>query len=124
MQDTILPEAAVSIPKAEVSEKKEESGASKDAKRAERLKILRERQEKALSAQAAAEKRTNDINLLIAKIEQDIHNDEIKMLDDLCRKNNMDYKSIIEFFEFSHNMEIFRRFMSRKDVDNNEQGND
>ena len=124
MQDTILPEAAVSIPKAEVSEKKEESGASKDAKRAERLKILREKQEKALTAQAAAEKRTNDINSQIAKIEQDIHNDEIKMLDDLCRKNNMDYKSIIEFFEFSHNMEMFRRFMNRKDVDNNEQGID
>ena len=124
MQDTILPEAAVSIPKAEFSEKKEESGASKDAKRAERLKILRERQEKALTAQAAAEKRTNDINLLIAKIEQDIHNDEIKALDEFCSKNNMNYKSIIEFFEFPRNMEIFRKFMNRKDVDNNEQGID
>ena len=123
MQETVLPEAAVSIPKAEVTEKKEESGVSKDAKRAEKLKILRERQEKALSAQAAAEKRTNDINLQIAKIEQDIHNDEIKMLDDFCEKNNMNYKSIVEFFEFPHNMEIFRRFINRKDVINNEQGN-
>ena len=109
MQETVLPEAAVSIPKAEVTEKKEESGVSKDVRRAEKLKILRERQEKALSAQAAAEKRTNDINLQIAKIEQDIHNDEIKMLDDFCEKNNMNYKSIVEFFEYGTIQKIHKQ---------------
>ena len=124
MQENNLPEAAASIPKTETPEKQEESGASKEAKRAERLKNLRERQEKALTAQAAAEKRTQDITSQIAKIEQDIHNDEIKMLDELCKKNDINYKEIAEYLHYPHNMELFRRFISRKEVIRNEQGND
>ncbi|MCR5167162.1 MAG: hypothetical protein K6C13_08095 [Oscillospiraceae bacterium] len=123
MQEKYLPKAAASIPQTETHENQEESGVSKEAKRAERLKILRERQEKALTAQAAAEKRTQDINSQIAKIEQDIHKDEIKMLDELCKKNDINYKEIAEFLNYPHNMELFRRYISRKEIIN-EQGND
>lgn len=71
--------------------------AEKTDKRMEKLKLLRQKREKAVSAQSAAEKKTKDISAQIAKIERDIHNDEVRLLDGLCAKKNLTYNEIADF---------------------------
>lgn len=67
---------------------------SKDDKRIERLMALKEKYEKAASAQAAATKKANDINAQISKIEREIHAEEIAEIDRLCEEKNLSYKDI------------------------------
>lgn len=69
----------------------------KTDKRAEKLKALREKREKAISAQNAAEKKTKDINAQIAKIEKEIHCDEVRALDNLCADKGMNYAEVTAF---------------------------
>lgn len=59
-------------------------------KRAEKLNALCAKRAKALAAQEAAEKQ-------IAKIKNDIHNDEVKELDALCTAKQLTYPDIISF---------------------------
>lgn len=72
---------------------------TKENRREEKLNALRQKREKALSAQSAAEKKTKDITAQIAKIERDIHNDEVKILDDLCMQKGYTYAEIASFLE-------------------------
>lgn len=67
---------------------------SKADKRLERLTALKEKYEKAASAQAAATKKANDINAQISKIEKEIHAEEIAEIDRLCKEKNLSYKDI------------------------------
>lgn len=59
---------------------------TKTEKLYEKLKALSEKREKAFSAQSAAEKKTKEIDEQITKIRTELHNDEIRSLDNLCRK--------------------------------------
>lgn len=70
---------------------------TKVSKREEKLNTLKLKRDKALSVQSAAEKKTNDINAQIAKLESDIHNDEVKALDAVCAERNVTYKDITDF---------------------------
>ncbi len=70
---------------------------SKTDKRLEKLTVLREKYEKAASAQAAAEKKTQSINAQIAKIEKELHAEEVSELDCACAKRNLSYREIAEF---------------------------
>lgn len=67
---------------------------SKADKRLEKLLSLKEKYEKAASAQAAATKKANDINAQISKIEKEIHAEEIAEIDRLCKEKNLSYKDI------------------------------
>lgn len=67
---------------------------SKADKRLEKLLSLKEKYEKAASAQAAATKKANDINAQISKIEREIHAEEIAEIDRLCTEKNLSYKDI------------------------------
>ena len=67
---------------------------SKADKRLEKLLSLKEKYEKAASAQAAATKKANDINAQISKIEREIHAEEIAEIDRLCAEKNLSYKDI------------------------------
>lgn len=70
---------------------------TKLSKREEKLNTLKLKRDKALLNQSAAEKKTKDINAQIAKIESDIHSDEVKALDAVCTEKNTTYKEIIDF---------------------------
>ncbi len=59
---------------------------SKSERLAEKLKQLCEKREKAFTAQSAAEKKTKEI-----------HNDEIRTLDNLCKSQNLSVKIVIDF---------------------------
>ncbi len=74
-----------------------DNAAVKTDKRAEKLKALREKREKAVNAQSAAEKKTKEINAQIAKIEKEIHNDEIRSLDDFCSGKGISYAELMCF---------------------------
>lgn len=67
---------------------------SKADKRLERLTALKEKYEKAASAQAAATKKAEGINAQISKIEKEIHAEEIAEIDRLCAEKNLSYKDI------------------------------
>lgn len=67
---------------------------SKADKRLERLTALKEKYEKAASAQAAATKKAEGINAQIFKIEKEIHAEEIAEIDRLCAEKNLSYKDI------------------------------
>ncbi len=71
---------------------------SKSERLAEKLKLLCEKREKAFTAQSAAEKKTKEIDEQINKIRTELHNDEIRTLDNLCKSKNLSVKLIIEFF--------------------------
>lgn len=66
-------------------------------KRSEKLKALMEKREKAVSAQTAAEQKTKEINVQIAKLEKDIRNDEIKSLDAFCSTKGISYSDLLCF---------------------------
>ena len=59
-------------------------------KRAEKLNALCAKRAKALAGQEAAEKQ-------IAKLKNDIHNDEVRKLDSLCAARKLTYADIISF---------------------------
>lgn len=67
-------------------------------RRSARPKLLCEKREKAFTAQSAAEKKTKEIDEQINKIRTELHNDEIRTLDNLCKSKNLSVKLIIEFF--------------------------
>lgn len=85
-----IPEKAVS--------KTDNKVISKSERLAEKLKLLCEKREKAFTAQSAAEKKTKEIDEQINKIRTELHNDEIRTLDNLCKSKNLSVKLIIEFF--------------------------
>ncbi len=58
---------------------------SKSERLAEKLKLLCEKREKAFTAQSAAEKKTKEIDEQINKIRTELHNDEIRVLDNFCK---------------------------------------
>lgn len=67
---------------------------TKSDKRLEKLLSLREKYEKAATAQATATKKANDINAQISKIEKEIHAEEVAEIDRLCEEKNLSYKDI------------------------------
>ena len=71
---------------------------SKSERLAEKLKLLCEKREKAFTAQSAAEKKTKEIDEQINKIRTELHNDEIRTLDNLCKSKNLSVKILIDFF--------------------------
>lgn len=71
---------------------------SKSERLAEKLKMLCEKREKAFTAQSAAEKKTKEIDEQINKIRTELHNDEIRTLDNLCKSKNLSVKILIDFF--------------------------
>lgn len=85
-----IPEKAVSKPDNKVI--------SKSERLAEKLKLLCEKREKAFTAQSAAEKKTKEIDEQINKIRTELHNDEIRTLDNLCKSKNLSVKILIDFF--------------------------
>lgn len=85
-----VPEKAVNKPDNKVISKSERLN--------EKLKQLCEKREKAFTAQSAAEKKTKEIDEQINKIRTELHNDEIRTLDNLCKSKNLSVKNIIEFF--------------------------
>ncbi len=96
MED-ILKEAAVEDT-APLQEKQEnETVPDKSDRRAEKLKQLIEKRDRAITAQTAAEKKTKEINAKIAKIEKEIHSDEVSALDKLCAEKGMTYTQITSF---------------------------
>lgn len=70
---------------------------SKSERLAEKLKQLCEKREKAFTAQSAAEKKTKEIDEQINKIRTELHNDEIRTLDNLCKSKNLTVKNILDF---------------------------
>lgn len=72
----------------------ESKSPSKADKRLEKLLSLREKYEKAATAQAAATKKAEGINAQISKIEKEIHAEEIAEIDRLCTEKNLSYKDI------------------------------
>lgn len=85
-----VPEKAVNKPDNKVI--------SKSERLAEKLKMLCEKREKAFTAQSAAEKKTKEIDEQINKIRTELHNDEIRTLDNLCKSKNLSVKILIDFF--------------------------
>lgn len=85
-----IPEKAVNKPNNKVI--------SKSERLAEKLKMLCEKREKAFTAQSAAEKKTKEIDEQINKIRTELHNDEIRTLDNLCKSKNLSVKILIDFF--------------------------
>lgn len=85
-----IPEKAVNKPDNKVI--------SKSERLAEKLKMLCEKREKAFTAQSAAEKKTKEIDEQINKIRTELHNDEIRTLDNLCKSKNLSVKILIDFF--------------------------
>lgn len=85
-----VPEKAVNKPDNKVI--------SKSERLAEKLKLLCEKREKAFTAQSAAEKKTKEIDEQINKIRTELHNDEIRTLDNLCKSKNLSVKILIDFF--------------------------
>ena len=75
----------------------EDKPLSRTEKLSEKLKTLSEKREKAISAQTAAEKKTKAIDEQISKIKAELHNNDIRSLDCLCKKNNLSIKSIVAF---------------------------
>lgn len=90
----ILGNEAVSGNAVEGKNSPENIKTSKADKRLEKLLSLKEKYEKAASAQAAATKKANDINAQISKIEREIHAEEIAEIDRLCTEKNLSYKDI------------------------------
>lgn len=70
---------------------------SKTDKLTEKLKILCEKRDKAITAQTAAEKKTKEINEQILKIRKELHNDEIRALDLLCNNTGITFSDITDF---------------------------
>ncbi len=85
-----VPEKAVNKPDNKVISKSERLN--------EKLKQLCEKREKAFTAQSAAEKKTKEIDEQINKIRTELHNDEIRTLDNLCKSKNLSVKILIDFF--------------------------
>lgn len=85
----------------QVPEKKETKPDSKVISKTERLseklKMLCEKREKAFTAQSAAEKKTKEIDEQINKIKSELHNDEIRVLDNFCKAKNLTVKNILDF---------------------------
>lgn len=70
---------------------------SKSERLTEKLKLLCEKREKAITAQSAAEKRTKEIDEQIIKIRTELHNDEIRLLDSFCKSKDLSVKNILDF---------------------------
>lgn len=85
----------------QVPEKKENKPDSKVISKTERLeeklKMLCEKREKAFTAQSAAEKKTKEIDEQINKIKTELHNDEIRVLDNFCKAKSLTVKNILDF---------------------------
>ncbi len=85
----------------QVPEKKETKPDSKVISKTERLseklKMLCEKREKAFTAQSAAEKKTKEIDEQINKIKTELHNDEIRVLDNFCKSKNLTVRNILDF---------------------------
>lgn len=85
----------------QVPDKKETKPDSKAISKTERLeeklKMLCEKREKAFTAQSAAEKKTKEIDEQINKIKTELHNDEIRVLDNFCKAKNLTVKNILDF---------------------------
>ena len=70
---------------------------SKTDKRLEKLNALKEKFEKAISAQECAEKKTQNISLQIEKIEKELHAEETAELDKACEIKKLSYREIARF---------------------------
>ena len=85
----------------QVPDKKETKPDSKAISKTERLeeklKTLCEKREKAFTAQSVAEKKTKEIDEQINKIKTELHNDEIRVLDNFCKAKNLTVKNILDF---------------------------
>ncbi|MGN1107296.1 MAG: hypothetical protein ACI4RH_11635 [Huintestinicola sp.] len=72
---------------------------NKSEKVAERLIALREKLDKSVEAQTAAEKKTKGIRTEIAKCEKYLHDEEVRILDSVCSKNMITYAEVTAFIE-------------------------
>lgn len=70
---------------------------TKTEKLLERLATLKDRYEKAVTAQATAEKKTQDIYEQIVKVENDIRAETLKELQTVCGEKNLSYDELAEF---------------------------
>lgn len=77
--------------------KTETKTVSKSERLSEKLKLLCEKREKAFTAQSAAEKKTKEIDEQINKIRTELHNDEIRVLDNFCKSRNLTIGNILDF---------------------------
>lgn len=95
--ELIKPTVEAAATKEVVAKTVKKAPVSTKEKAAEKLKILREKREKALAVQSAAEKKTKDISAQMAKYEKELHNEEVKELDILCKKAGITYDDVIKF---------------------------
>lgn len=65
---------------------------NKNNKRTEKLDALRKKR-------AEAESKTKDISAQIAKIEKEIHADDIRRLEKICETKNISFSELIDFIE-------------------------
>ena len=79
---------------AEINTSSEKAKVSKSEKRLERLAVLKEKYEKASTAQEAAAKKTESISSQIEKLEKEIRTEEIAEIDKLRIEKNFSYGDI------------------------------
>ena len=79
---------------AEKNTSPEKTKVSKSEKRLERLAVLKEKYEKASTAQEAAAKKTESISSQIEKLEKEIRTEEIAEIDKLRIEKNFSYGDI------------------------------
>ena len=79
---------------AEKNTSPEKAKVSKSEKRLERLAALKEKYEKASTAQEAAAKKTESISSQIEKLEKEIRTEEIAEIDKLRSEKNFSYRDI------------------------------
>lgn len=72
---------------------------NKSEKVTEKLKNLRERLDRSVEAQTAAEKKTKDIRTEIAKCEKYLHDEEVRTLDGICAKSKLTFAEVTAFIE-------------------------
>lgn len=84
----------IPINDAEKNTSPEKAKVSKSEKRLERLAALKEKYEKASTAQEAAAKKTESISSQIEKLEKEIRTEEIAEIDKLRSEKNFSYRDI------------------------------
>lgn len=89
MNDEIITAVA-----AEKAEKKEAPKQTREEKRLEKLMMLKEKYEKAAVVKEAAEKKADSIHAQIAKIEKEIHAEEISEIEVLCSEKTLVFSDL------------------------------
>lgn len=112
----------------QIPEKKETKPDSKVISKTERLeeklKTLCEKREKAFTAQSAAEKKTKEIDEQINKIRTELHNDEIRVLDNFCKEKNLTVKNILDFLSVLTEKMTLPEAAARLDIKLEDGGNE